>query len=341
MKINRDALWKGIIEDLFEDFLHYFFPEYINEIAFEKGYEFLDKELQMIYPEANTESKQRQADLLIKVFLKNGEEKWLLIHIEVQGYQDETFPFRMYVYNYRSFDRFGKKVTALAILTDDNLKFRPNFYEDMTWGTTIRYDYQMFKLLDYEVSYFDESPNPFASVLQVARAYIQNKRFKSDENLLELKVQLFRIMLSKGHDKKTIRAITNFIKHYVSFKKNDFYNKFEEQFHIITKTNTSMGLQELVDTMAAEERFKEGIDVGAQEERRKMIRKVVRKMLFKENSIEYIIDILECSEEEVLEIQLEYKIETLLQEGQSINEIMAKLEVEEIAILEVIQKLEE
>jgi hypothetical protein len=337
MKINRDALWKGIIEDLFEDFLHYFFPEYINEIAFEKGYEFLDKELQMIYPEANTESKQRQADLLVKVFLKNGVEKWLLIHIEVQGYQDETFPFRMYVYNYRSFDRFGKKVTALAILTDDNANFRPNFYEDTTWGTTIRYDYQMFKLLDYKVSYFDESPNPFASVLQVARAYIQNKRFKSDNDLLELKVQLFRIMLSKGHDKKTIRAITNFIKHYVSFKKNDFYNKFEEQFHIITKTNTSMGLLELVDTMAKKESFEQ----GAQEERKKMIRKVVRKMLFKENSIEDIIDILECSKEEVLEIQLEYQIETLLQEGQSINEIMAKLEVEEIAILEVIQKLED
>jgi hypothetical protein len=337
MKINRDALWKGIIEDLFEDFLHYFFPEYIDEIAFEKGYEFLDKELQMIYPEANTENKQRQADLLVKVFLKNGVEKWLLIHIEVQGYQDETFPFRMYVYNYRSFDRFGKKVTALAILTDDNANFRPNFYEDTTWGTTIRYDYQMFKLLDYKVSYFDESPNPFASVLQVARAYIQNKRFKSDNDLLELKVQLFRIMLSKGHDKKTIRAITNFIKHYVSFKKNDFYNKFEEQFHIITKTNKSMGLLELVETMAKKESFEQ----GAQEERTKMIRKVARKMLFKENSIEDIIDILECSEEEVLEIQLEYQIETLLQEGQSINEIMTKLEVEEIAILEVIQKLEE
>jgi hypothetical protein len=98
-----------------------------------------------------------------------------------------------------------------------------------------------------------------------------------------------------------------------------------------------MGLQELVETMAKKESFEQ----GAQEERTKMIRKVARKMLFKENSIEDIIDILECSEEEVLEIQLEYQIETLLQEGQSINEIMTKLEVEEIAILEVIQKLEE
>jgi hypothetical protein len=343
MIIGKDVLWKGIIEDLFEDFLHYFFPQYINEIDFSKGYEFLDKELQMIYPEANTDSKQRRADLLIKVFLRNGEEKWLLIHIEIQGYKDVEFPFRMYVYNYRSADRFGKNVVALAILTDDNPSFRPSFYEKKIWDTVIRYDYPMFKLLDYKSDFFIQSPNPFASVLQVARAHIKNKRFSSDENLLELKVELFRIMLEKGHDKKTIRSIANFIKYYVNFKENDFYSKFEEQFHTITKTNTSMGLLELVETMAKKESFEQGIeqgieqgeDIGIKKERKKTI----ERMLLKGFSIKDIGEILGKTEDEISELHLEIKIEVLLKEFNNIDEISQILEIEKTKTLEIIEKL--
>ena len=343
MIIGRDILWKGIIEDLFEDFLHYFFPQYVNEIAFDKGYEFLDKELQMIYPEANTSSKQRRADLLIKVFLRNGEEKWLLIHIEIQGYKDDEFPFRMYVYNYRSFDRFGKNVVALAILTDDNINFRPSFYEKITWDTTIRYDYQMFKLLDYDLDVFIKSPNPFASVLQVARAHIKNKRFNSDEDLLELKVELFRIMLQKGHDKNTIRTITNFIKYYVNFKKSDFYSKFEEQFHTITKTDTSMGLLELVETMEKKEIFEQGIeqgieqgeDIGVQKERKKTI----EKMLLKGFSIKDISEILEKPEHEISELHLEIKVEALIKESKSTNEICNLLNINDAKLLSITKKL--
>ena len=39
----------------------------------------------------------RRADLLIKVPLKNGQEKWILLHIEVQGYQDKDLPRRMFI----------------------------------------------------------------------------------------------------------------------------------------------------------------------------------------------------------------------------------------------------
>ena len=30
--IQRDTLWKGIIEELAEDFLHFFFPGFIEQI---------------------------------------------------------------------------------------------------------------------------------------------------------------------------------------------------------------------------------------------------------------------------------------------------------------------
>ena len=43
--ISKDILWKGIIEDLFEDFLLFFYSDKVHEIDFDKGFEFLDKEL--------------------------------------------------------------------------------------------------------------------------------------------------------------------------------------------------------------------------------------------------------------------------------------------------------
>jgi hypothetical protein len=51
--ISKDILWKGIIKDLFEEFLCYFFSEEIPLIDFSKGFEFLDKELSQISPAGN------------------------------------------------------------------------------------------------------------------------------------------------------------------------------------------------------------------------------------------------------------------------------------------------
>jgi hypothetical protein len=124
--MEHDSAWKEVLENLFEDFLLFFFPHIHQEIDFSKGYDFLDKELQQIIRDSKTGT--RIVDNLVKVFLIDGSEKWLLIHIEIQGYEQEEFPERMYVYNYRIFDKFRKEVASLALLTDDNPKFRPTEY---------------------------------------------------------------------------------------------------------------------------------------------------------------------------------------------------------------------
>src|SRR5438132_6664726 len=59
------------------------------------------------------------ADKLFKVWLQEGDEVWLLIHIEVQGQAQATFPQRMFVYNIRTFDRYNRAVVSLTVLADD------------------------------------------------------------------------------------------------------------------------------------------------------------------------------------------------------------------------------
>ena len=45
-----DSLWKAILEDLFAEFLQFFFPNANEIFDMEKGFEFLDKELEQIFP---------------------------------------------------------------------------------------------------------------------------------------------------------------------------------------------------------------------------------------------------------------------------------------------------
>ena len=106
----EDEAWKEIIEKLFPDFLAFFFPQIYKDINFSRGFEFLDKELQKILK--RSEVGKKIVDKLVKVYLNDGSEKWLLIHIEVQGYQEKNFSERIYIYNYRIFDRYRKEVIS-------------------------------------------------------------------------------------------------------------------------------------------------------------------------------------------------------------------------------------
>ncbi|MED3650572.1 hypothetical protein [Heyndrickxia sporothermodurans] len=88
--VDYDGLWKKLINELFEEFVLFFAPDLYEKVDFQKKYEFLQQEL---YKEVIQEKKGKQiADQIVKVYLKSGIEKWLLIHIEVQGDPDPEFP---------------------------------------------------------------------------------------------------------------------------------------------------------------------------------------------------------------------------------------------------------
>lgn len=161
--MKQDSSWRKILDKLLPEFLAFYFPEIHAAIDFERGVEFLDKELQKILPEQD-DSGQRVVDKLVKVYLRDGSEKWLLIHIEVQGYRDLHFPKRVYYCNYRIADRFGEEVISVALLTDDDPNFRQNVYEIARWGFELYFKFPLVKLLDYREKWEDlvRDSNPFA-----------------------------------------------------------------------------------------------------------------------------------------------------------------------------------
>jgi hypothetical protein len=75
--MKQDSSWRKILDKLLPEFLAFYFREIFQAIDFSKGFEFFDKELQKILPQED-DTGQRVVDKLVKVFLLDGSEKWLL-----------------------------------------------------------------------------------------------------------------------------------------------------------------------------------------------------------------------------------------------------------------------
>ena len=54
-------------------------------------------------------------DKLFEVYLKDGKSKWVLLNIEIQSYEDDSFDKRMFQHYSRIFDKFDKEIEAIVI----------------------------------------------------------------------------------------------------------------------------------------------------------------------------------------------------------------------------------
>ncbi len=242
IQTSRDALLKGAVEDFCEDFLYFFFPDHIHLFDLEKGFEFLDKELIEIRPKSK--GNQRYSDKLVKVFMRDGSEEWILVHIEMQGYDDPEFRERMFIYYYRILDKYQKRVTAIAIMTDDS-NDHPTRYETSFIGTKLIYEFNSYKLKSKTPEDFANTDNPFAIIMEVAWYALKNNQL-DDEALYNFKIQLVRRLKTLNYDSEKIRALFNFIKQYVNFEKLEINLKFEQQSNIIFENQGTMGIIEAI-----------------------------------------------------------------------------------------------
>ena len=240
-----DALWKGLIEDLADDFLKFFFPNAEEIFDLNRKISFLDKELEQLFPNTQDEFSPKYVDKLIKVYTKSGKEEWILVHVEVQGSNDKNFAERMFTYYYRILDKYKKPITALAILTDKNKSFHPTFYKYEFLDTSVLYKFNTYKVLDADVQELEKSNNPFASVIEVVQTALKKGKI-ADSSLFNLKIELVRKLLKKNFQKGKIRILLKFMKLYIRFENKEFNDTFEQKLDEINNRNTTMGLEEFV-----------------------------------------------------------------------------------------------
>ncbi|MBN2533498.1 MAG: hypothetical protein JXB88_11425 [Spirochaetales bacterium] len=300
-KQDYDSPWKQLIEELLESFLGFFFPRLHADIDFSRGYEIKSKELYKLLKEQ--EIGKRYADELIKVYLKDGTEKWLLVHIEVQSYKEEDFAKRMFIYYYRIFDRYNHQVVSLVVLTDPDITYRPDTFLQAGWGFEHKLSFPLVKIIDFKGKKKDleQSSNPMATVV-LAQLKCMESADKTPEVRFDVKLTLVRMLYRKGYNKNQVRQVFNFIDWLISLpldleeKIIDEVIKIEEVKKMTYITNA-----ERIGEKRGEKRGEmRGKKLGEKLGEKRGIKKIAIKMLKRGDSVEDVMEVTDLSREEVL-----------------------------------------
>ena len=199
---DYDSPWKDVIQNAFPEFLDFYFPEVARRIEWACGYTFLETELRQVVQDA--ELGRRHADLLARVTTLDGGVEHVYVHVEVQGDRQADFERRMFVYNYRLFDRFNAPGASLAVLADDDPHWRPRHFVVDALGLKHTLELGVVKLLDHEhrLDELTHDGNPFALV---TAAHLMTRRTRGDDlQRYEAKRKLVFLLYRQGWERQQV-----------------------------------------------------------------------------------------------------------------------------------------
>ena len=321
LHIDYDTHWKEITTNLFEDFVSFFLPEAYELIDFDAKIEFLEQELHKIVADNSKKGKVIN-DKLVKVHLKSGKEKWILIHIEVQSTEEVSFSKRMFSYFYRIFDQYSQEVTAIAIYIGEKVPQNFNHYSYDFLGTEVRYKFNTYVVKDQKESDLVNLSNPFALAI-LATKYLHKSKSDSQERFA-FKRKLIKLAKEQNYDDHKIIHLLKFIglilrlptnleiqfaketiKEYTNPKKMETQQSriFANQLYIALHGESMDDFKARVEKESAEKHKKELAEKRLLD---KMV--TIKKMLrLGKLSISEISDLFEVSEDFVKEIHSEMR----------------------------------
>lgn len=202
---------------------------------------------------------RRLADKLVRVVDRQGREDWLLIHIEVQGGAEADLAERLFVYNYRIYDRHRRPVVSLAILADERPDWRPHHFGWRRWGCEVGIKFPSVKLLDYRARWaeLEASANPFAVVIQ-AHLKTQETR-QAPEARYQAKLALAKGLYRRGWGRSDILELFRFI---------DWMLRLPEELEhrLWSEIQTYEGVQKMTYVTSVERiGIRKGIEQGMQQ----------------------------------------------------------------------------
>ncbi|MCC2667685.1 MAG: hypothetical protein K0Q72_156 [Armatimonadetes bacterium] len=256
-----DSPWKEAVERYFPSFLAFYFPLAYQGIDWSRGYEFLDKELQQVVRDA--ELGTRLADKLVKVWRKDGEETWVLIHLEVQGQVDPHFAERMFVYHYRIYDRYRRPVASFALLGDERPGWRPAQFGYNLWGCEIGLRFPAVKLLDFapRIEQLEEDSNVFA-VLTAAHLEAQATRSQPDDRFRS-RIRLAKSLYRRGFTRDDILELVRFLD-WIMHLPEDLSRSFAVELREFER-EVQMPYVSSHERLAKEEGLQYGLEQGLQQ----------------------------------------------------------------------------
>ena len=224
----------------------------------------------------------------------------MLVHIEVQANKDTSFAKRMYVYNYRIFDRYDRKVVSLAVLADRQETWRPSSYGYKLWGCKVGIEFPVVKIMDHEKRWneLEQSPNPFA-VIVMSHLKAQ-ATYQDAQGRLQWKFGLFKMLYNKGYSREMILNLFQFIDWLLILPEElertflESVRQYEEEIKMpyvtsVERLGIKQGIQQGIQ-QGVQQGIKQGIKQGVQQGIKQGILQTLR---------EGIVEILEVRFENV------------------------------------------
>ncbi len=300
---KEDSAWKEIIEKFFEELLGLLFPDIHDAIDFSKTPEFLNTEMRPIAP--FSDMGNRTADVLVKVQLKSGTYSYIriFIHIEVQAEPREYFMERMYIYNYRYYDKrleIGTPVISVAILTDDDDNYRPDEYRVSFCGFDLRMKIPVVKIMDFKWKKehrerLEKATGPMALVIKAQIKSIELKKAGEDTRYETVK-ELIRECYRAGYSSADIYPLVKFIEWVIRISRENEKRLKEE----IVKIEEDYNMPYLASWERSARR--KGKIEGYEEGMEKKAKDDAKKMIDRGFDLEVVMDISGLSKEEIMKL---------------------------------------
>lgn len=240
MQIDHDQIHKQLIEVFFREFMELFCPIEAEQIDF--------SQIEFLREEFFTDSKRgqrRRLDLLVKVRLKAGGEKVVLVHFEFEStHNDSDFPERNFGYFCQIYLRYRTNVISVALFTDDAVwkEPMPSFFESrMSPQSGVRFDFHLIKLKNLDYKQFLRSNNPLAFALMAKMSYDARQRVR-------LKADFLRLILGVERNDARRNMLLEYVDTYMTLDEPE-QAEFNELVHAEAK------YEEVLMQMTREERL--------------------------------------------------------------------------------------
>lgn len=202
MSDEYDTPWKEMLLRYFPQFLAFYFPQAHAGIDCAVPYVFLDQELAKVTRDAS--NGKRLVDKPVQVGTPDGGQQWMYLHVEVRNGHEKDFAERIFVSNYRVYDRYRRPVASLALLAEESEAWSPSAFHYRLFGCEMGIRFPIVKLIVYRdrIDALLGNENPFALVTAAHLLTQQTRRHAVKR--YAAKWRLSRLLYERGWTRQCI-----------------------------------------------------------------------------------------------------------------------------------------
>jgi len=207
--------------------------------------------------------------------MKNGDEKWLILHAEIQGKGGGDLPSRMRHYESLIFAHYRKEPVALAIITDKRPLKEASSYSYSHYGTRLVYEYNNLVIMDLDDDYLLSSSNPLTIALYAAKSALRARKEYERYNYLHT---LAGLLAKRGWSINDKRDLLHYIERILNLKDKTLKKQYWDFRQQLDKEGMIMYvpfLKGVEEEMVEQRGIEKGIEIGEEKKAREMAKNLL------------------------------------------------------------------